>query len=352
MNYLFNSRLISGLLILFLSKFAFGHANTQHTIPLNAPEAHKFDFWIGEWKVQNRFRQDDNSWKDEGGARVKIFPVLDGKAVMEFWDGTAKDMKETKGFSLRYFDTEAKKWKLVLNWPQPNNGRFFFLDGEFRHNRGEFFVDFTNRQGQYVILRYTFCDITPNSLRWNDGTSLDSGKTWQTNWIMEFSRTADKPQWPSTNERFHTYDNDSWNTATEGKRFDSITGLWKGKSEITTPNGNMTRNLEMKVWKVLNGTSFLLKVNSLAENPFNEIMMLTYNEMSNSWFLLELDDRKESDFNLFSWAVADSTPVFKKISGNENEKFTIEWHEISENKIVLTRTDDTNKIKIRAVYTK
>jgi len=47
------------------------------------PEARQFDFWVGEWSVNNRFFQDNGSWVDGGSARVKIFPILDGKAILD-----------------------------------------------------------------------------------------------------------------------------------------------------------------------------------------------------------------------------------------------------------------------------
>jgi hypothetical protein len=317
----------------------------------NFPEARQFDFWIGEWQVQNRFKQADNSWKDEGGAKVKIFPVLDGKAVMEFWSGTAKALKETKGFSLRYFDTETQKWKLALNWPQPNNGGYFFLDGEFRHHRGEFFVKYKNQSGDSVINRYSFSDITPTSLRWNDGTSLDDGKTWETSWIMEFSRTADAPQWPSVDDSFPTYDNDSWNTTDKGKRFDNLPGLWKGKMEISGADGNAAHNVEIKAWKVLNGAAYLLELHA-TDGSFKEILMLTYREMNNLWLLLTLDNRRESGFNVFAWKAIDVGPVFRKLPRDPEADVKIEWSQPSMNQIELIKIDGTRNMTTRLRFEK
>jgi hypothetical protein len=33
-------------------------------------------------------------------------------------------------------------------------------------------------------------EITPNSARWEQAFSLDGGETWETNWIMESTRTS------------------------------------------------------------------------------------------------------------------------------------------------------------------
>lgn len=313
----------------------------------NFPQARQFDFWIGEWKVQNRFKQADNSWQDQGGARVEIFAVLNGKAIMEFWNGTARDWKETKGFSLRYFDPETEKWQLALNWPQKDNGGFFFLEGEFRHNRGEFFSEHQNQNGEPVINRYTFADISDSTLRWNDGTSLDGGKTWETKWIMEFSRTADTPDWPAIDESFHTYDNDKWNTTDEGKQFDYLPGHWTGTLEMDGVDNGTTRNIEMNVWPVLNGIAYLVELHATDGDRFSEIMMLTYRDMNKLWLLLGLDSRKESDFDVYGWKVADGTPVFKKFSRDKSADVTLEWKGLSKERIELTRTDNNKNVTTR-----
>lgn len=113
-------KILSAILVLVLVTSA-----QEITEEWQFPEARQFDFWIGEWDVQNRFKQDDNSWKDEGEGYLKVWPILDGKAIMEFWDGTGRDEKVIKGFSLRYYDQSKGKWIVCLNWPQVNNGGFF-----------------------------------------------------------------------------------------------------------------------------------------------------------------------------------------------------------------------------------
>lgn len=341
-SFLTKSTSITCFLLLSASLFAQEISDTW-----NFPEARQFDFWIGEWKVQNRFKQADGSWREQGGARVKIFPALNGKAVIEFWNGTARDWKETRGFSLRYFDPETRKWQLALNWPQKDNGGFFFLEGEFRHNRGEFFSGRETQDGGRILNRYTFSDITPNSLRWDSSTSLDGGKTWETKWIMEFSRTADAPEWPAVDEAFHTYDSDKWNTTDEGKQFEQLPGRWRGTLERDGADQGATRDIETNVWPVLNGIAYLLEMHAVDGDPFSEIMMLTYRDMNKVWLLLSLDNRKESDFNVYAWKVEDGTPVFKTFSGDEKAEVTLEWRELSEDSMLLIRTDKEKNMTTR-----
>jgi hypothetical protein len=44
------------------------------------------DFWVGEWKVQNRMLQ-AKGWIDAGVAKARIRPILGGMAILEEWNG-------------------------------------------------------------------------------------------------------------------------------------------------------------------------------------------------------------------------------------------------------------------------
>jgi len=52
---------------------------------------------------------------------------------------------------------------------------------------GNFYADDTLR-GKPVRVRYTWSQITPNSAHWEQAYSPDGGKSWETNWKMEFER--------------------------------------------------------------------------------------------------------------------------------------------------------------------
>jgi len=62
--------------------------------------------------------------------------------------------------------------------------------GEFRNSRGEFYDEETFN-GREILLRNSFSDITADSSRFEQAFSGDYGKTWETNWIMTFTRVND-----------------------------------------------------------------------------------------------------------------------------------------------------------------
>jgi hypothetical protein len=198
------------------------------------PEARAFDFWVGEWDVRNRHRRpnsDDPTWFDTGSATNRVYPILKGCAVVEHWRGKVGG-QELIGFSVRAFDPVDREWDLVLLWPQPEQPSFGLLHGNLRHGRGEFFFENQNAAGQELENRYTFSDITPESLRWDSAVSDDGGLTWRTVWIMEFTR---RPAGAAPLLNGHTSTHDRC-TFPEIRAMDSLAGRWEG----TTSDGAST----------------------------------------------------------------------------------------------------------------
>ncbi|NNF38708.1 MAG: hypothetical protein HKN71_08570 [Gemmatimonadetes bacterium] len=187
-------------------------------------EARQFDFWVGEWDVDLRIRQDDFSWSDEVRSVASVYPILRGKAVLELWS----DVREggIKGYSLRYFDTARDEWVLWLNWPGPDVSGSSSLAGTFRHGRGEFFS-----RNDASVSRYTFSDIGPNSLRWDDAFSQDGGATWSNRWIMEFTRRADRA-WLVDGEPAPTFHTGERCSAAPFRSYDFLAGRQEGQVEV------------------------------------------------------------------------------------------------------------------------
>ena len=193
-----------------------------------AQDPHRqFDFWIGEWSVQNRHIQDDGSWRDGDVTRARITPVIDGLAVLEEWAGPFRG-SFMNGFSLRAYDPAHERWSLLLCWTTDGNCRFGSMQGTFRHGRGEFFGGQPPASGGRGGQRYTFSDGLPNSVRWDSSISRDGGRSWSTDWIMEFSRT--RAASATTAERLFA---SNWTEGElsphpEARELDWMLGAWSG----------------------------------------------------------------------------------------------------------------------------
>ncbi|MCP3919600.1 MAG: hypothetical protein GY711_29035 [bacterium] len=184
---------------------------------------HQFDFWIGEWSVQNRHLENDGTWRDGDRTRARITPVCAGRAVLEEWAGPFRG-GFMNGFSLRAYDAEAEQWNLLLNWTMDGNGSFGRLTGAFQHGRGEFFFP----SGK-TLNRYTFSDALADTVRWDSATSKDDGATWRTDWIMAFSRTHAAAE--TTEERLFASD---WTEGilapgADARAMDFVLGTWEGE---------------------------------------------------------------------------------------------------------------------------
>jgi hypothetical protein len=70
------------------------------------------------------------------------------------------------------------------------------VKGRFEHGVGHFYSDYT-QDGKTVRGRLRWSDITPTSARWEQASSVDGGKTWAPNWIMEFRREAPPARGPA-----------------------------------------------------------------------------------------------------------------------------------------------------------
>ena len=238
----------------------------------SADPARRFDFWIGTWDVNLRMLQDDLTFADRIRAEASIYPILDGKAILELWDS-----RPIQGFSLRYHDPQADAWVLWLDWPQPNGSRLGRLTGSFRHGRGEFGASFPNADGETVDSVYAFSDVTPFSLRWDDRYSTDGGKTWKGNWVMEFTRTAVDPVWPIRRNRIPTYVDGGRCDEGRFRQQELLAGSWRGEG---------TR---FEFFPVLDGCAVIGFLEF--EDGADEFVFLTFDTTAERFVTAVLDDR-------------------------------------------------------------
>ncbi|HET8727846.1 MAG TPA: hypothetical protein VFO41_10075 [Alphaproteobacteria bacterium] len=147
---------------------------------------HDFDFLFGRWTVTNRRLTqrlaDSDEWEEFSGA-FHCEPRLGGIANV---DEMAVLAKGFSGMALRLFDVGQREWSIY--WIDSRDGRLQPpVTGRFRNGRGEFQGNDVD-EGRPVRVRFVWSDITGDSARWEQAFSTDGGRTWETNWIMEFTR--------------------------------------------------------------------------------------------------------------------------------------------------------------------
>lgn len=284
LNFIRRSRWI--LLVGFLGMACSGLELESSQALEHPPEARQFDFWLGKWDVNLRILQDDLEWKDSIAAEAHIISILNGKAILELWDSVP-----IKGFSLRYFDSDLGRWVLWLNWPGKNRSGSSSLTGAFRHGRGEFYSESQSPDGGRSLQRYTFSDVGPSSLRWDDAYSQDGGRSWTHQWIMEFSRTAAAAKLPERGGTAHTFH--------EGKRCDReefevyapLVGYRAGRLGFgRDPESSIPATLTG--YRILDGCAVLLFLRFQRDGIQREIFYhLTFNTYANRFELLGLENQ-------------------------------------------------------------
>jgi hypothetical protein len=153
---------------------------------------HDFDFNIGTWKIHvSRLLHPLTgavTWVEYQGVSV-VRKVWNGRAsLFELEvDGPAGHIE---GVGLRLYNPQSHQWS--LNWSNSIDGTLAQpMIGAFTNGGGEFY-DQESFHGRTIFARNSFSNITPDSSRFEQAFSADGGKTWETNWVMTFTRAHDE----------------------------------------------------------------------------------------------------------------------------------------------------------------
>ena len=140
-----------------------------------------FDFLIGRWNVRNEKLKErlrgSNEWETfDAVAEARQLPAgLGNIDHIAFGDFT--------GMTVRLFDRATKLWSIY--WASSNHGVFDPpVVGSFTDGVGLFEGD-DHHEGTPVRVRFVW---TQEPARWEQAFSADGGATWETNWIMRFTR--------------------------------------------------------------------------------------------------------------------------------------------------------------------
>jgi quinol monooxygenase YgiN len=152
--------------------------------------ANDFDFLIGDWRVHHRRLKErlanNQEWVEFEGICASR-KILGGLGNM---DENLLDMPDGaySAVTLRTYDRAKDQWSIW--WIDSRNpGQ---LDppvvGRFENGVGTFFAD-DKFKGKPIRVRFlwTRLSTTPH---WEQAFSNDGGKTWETNWTMDFTKTV------------------------------------------------------------------------------------------------------------------------------------------------------------------
>jgi hypothetical protein len=151
---------------------------------------HDFDFRVGEWTAHHRRLKERLAGSHEW---VEFDGTQSWRSLM---DGFANEDENTlnlpgdvyKGVTLRAYDRKTGLWAIWwLDGRTPHGELDPPVKGRFVNGVGTFFSNDTLR-GKPVRVRFVWSNITANSAHWEQAFSPDGGRTWEINWVTDFTR--------------------------------------------------------------------------------------------------------------------------------------------------------------------
>jgi quinol monooxygenase YgiN len=185
-------RLLIALATLALASAAWSHrVSASEAETMAAPQrtgVHDFDFLMGDWRVRHRV-------KPRGSAEWNEFEGDCGNRALA---GGAANVEEhrferptgvTYGIAARAYDAKSGQWAI---WWIDSRDPHLPMDPPMKGQFGEdgvglFYSEYLD-DGKPMRVRFIWSQITPVSARWEQAFSADAGKTWDTNWTMDFRR--------------------------------------------------------------------------------------------------------------------------------------------------------------------
>lgn len=143
-----------------------------------APEASQFDFWLGTWEL---------TWKDSSGKELHgnnlITKDLGGCVIHERFSDSEQKFR---GESWSVWNPARKIWQQT--WVDNSGSYLAPLTGGMSDGRMELTMERINPQGQAVLFRMVFFNITYNTFDWEWKRSKDKGTTWEVLWSIHYKR--------------------------------------------------------------------------------------------------------------------------------------------------------------------
>ena len=149
---------------------------------------HDFDFLIGRWNIRNERLKE----RLRGSTEWETFDAVGEARLLPGGLGNIDDfIAETwrpgfVGMAVRLFEQATGKWRIY--WA--DNARGIFdppLTGTFTEGVGTFEGE-DEHDGTPVRVQFRWTHEGTHSARWQQAFSADGGATWETNWVMHFTR--------------------------------------------------------------------------------------------------------------------------------------------------------------------
>lgn len=251
---------------------------------------HDFDFDFGTWKTHSSRLlhplSGSKSWVDMDGLTV-VKKVWSGRANLAEYkaDGPSSHVEL---MALRYYNPDAHQWAVVF--ASPGVGKLSVpCIGEFSNGRGDFY-DQEEFNGKYILVRFSIWRTSEDSAQSEQAFSDDNGKTWEVNWINQYTRVSDQIDihWPAQT---------SAEEIAGSRDFDFSVGTWHTHvKRIPDPFSDQEASFEIDGTKtttnIWGGRAKLEEIE--ADSPkghWEALTLFLFNPKSGQWNQIFLDSK-------------------------------------------------------------
>jgi hypothetical protein len=160
-----------------------GHSSNRAV----ADGSHDFDFLFGRWNIHNRRLRrpltGSSKWYEfESTSNER--PLLSAEGNLEQYDAVHTATGPIHAIAVRLYNAKSHQWSIY--WSTAGSGVFGVPTvGAFKDGVGTFF-DREEYNSRSIVVRFIWTHNGTSSCRWEQAFSLDDGKTWEVNWIMDF----------------------------------------------------------------------------------------------------------------------------------------------------------------------
>lgn len=154
------------------------NANTVFSNTEN--EFSRMDFLIGNWKFNAKSLMPDGSFQNKVFYSNVSYIFGGNSSKDDFGFKNEKDETIVYGSTIRSYDAQSKKWKML--WFNYNLSFITEMTGDYIDGEFHFTGKGKDEKGDYIE-KIVFYDISTNQYSWKNDKSYDNGKTWLKNFF-------------------------------------------------------------------------------------------------------------------------------------------------------------------------
>ena len=139
-----------------------------------------FGQFIGSWTFDWIGCNEDGSKDVVKGGEWIFSWILEGRAIQDVWICPGRNTRYLDGYpegeygtTIRHYDPEIKKWRIIWLGPVTNKIGFFTAE-----KIGDEIV-LSDNESEEVKRKWIFSEITENSFRWREEKLKENSSLWQ-----------------------------------------------------------------------------------------------------------------------------------------------------------------------------